>query len=264
MLRLLAAAPLLLGGLLPLQPGMSARWPVAGRWCVPVGDARDEGRPGPDGSPGYSLTRSIGGPSRHQGADLSNRRPGGEVRAAAHGLVVAAGEGRPGNGYGVHVVIAHRLPDGGLVYSVYAHLAPGSVLVHGGDAVRMGAVIGRVGMTGDARSPHLHFEVRVPRVPSERWEPGSSIRTTTRRARCAGTRGNGCWPRPLRRLPARGHLRPGSRATSTPGRPASRRGRWRGRRLPRTWRAPGSQACALPAAPWMRTAAAGICTCTWG
>lgn len=170
MLRTLVAAPLLLAGLLPVSPEMMAHWPVAGRWVCPVGDPRDVGLAGPDEDPGYSISRSVGGPSRHQGADLSNRREGGEVRAAAHGLVVAAGARRPGNGYGIHVVIAHRLPDGDLVYTVYAHLAPGSVQVRPGDTVLLGSSVGRVGMTGDARSPHLHFEVRLPRVPSERWE----------------------------------------------------------------------------------------------
>src|SRR5438093_5952907 len=101
----LAAAPLLLAGVLPVSPEALARWPVAGCWICPVGDHRDFARPGSDGDPAYSMTRSIGGPSHHRGADLSNRRGGGEVRASAHGLVVAAEDRGPANGYGFHVVV---------------------------------------------------------------------------------------------------------------------------------------------------------------
>jgi murein DD-endopeptidase MepM/ murein hydrolase activator NlpD len=39
------------------------------------------------------------------------------------------------------------------------HLQPGSVLVKTGDSVRRGQVLGRIGASGDAREPHLHFEV---------------------------------------------------------------------------------------------------------
>src|SRR5439155_10770086 len=45
----LAAAPLLLGGLLPLDDGAARHWCVAGRWVLPVGDPSALGRPGPHG-----------------------------------------------------------------------------------------------------------------------------------------------------------------------------------------------------------------------
>jgi hypothetical protein len=171
----LAIAPLLLGGLLPMHPGISERWCIAGRWIFPVGDPRALGRVGPNGEPPFQVTRNVlSRPGeRHAGADLSNRTSGDTVRAAAHGIVVAAKDA--GNGYGLHVVLAHRQPDGTLLLTVYAHLAPGSVRVSPGESVPMGAALGRVGRTGDATSPHLHFELRRPAVWGERWEKAERL-----------------------------------------------------------------------------------------
>src|SRR5262245_30102671 len=145
------------------------RWPPASLWRLPVGDARDLSQAGAQ-EPAYITTRNVGGSSRHQGADLSNRQGGGEVRAAADGIVVFAGRRVPDHGYGEHVVLAHRLPQGGLVYTVYAHLAEGTLAVSAGALVHSGERLGRVGRTGVATSPHLHFEVRLAGDPQERWE----------------------------------------------------------------------------------------------
>ena len=168
------AATALLGGVLMESPDLPTRWAIAGRWQFPVGDPRDFTSSAPD-DPAYAMTRNIGGPSRHLGADLSNRRPGGTVRAAAHGVVLLARDVDPGNGYGLHVVLAHRLPGGEMVYSVYAHLARGTIAVRPGSRVSMGDVLGRVGATGVATSPHLHFEIRIPRNWGERWEKGEPV-----------------------------------------------------------------------------------------
>jgi len=168
------AAPLLLAGLLPLSPDLSSRWGWSGTWLVPVGDPYMIPAPGPDGGTEYRIIRGVSGPSGtdrgHQGADLSNGNGGGEVRAAGNGLVVQVGGKGWNHGYGRHVVVAHQLAGGDLVYSVYAHLAPGSVTVHKGELVSAGRVLGKVGMTGRATSPHLHFEVRRPGDPYARWE----------------------------------------------------------------------------------------------
>jgi murein DD-endopeptidase MepM/ murein hydrolase activator NlpD len=88
----------------------------------------------------------------HAGIDLV-APIGAGVAAAASGRVAWAGYRR--GGWGLLVTIAHR--DG--VRTMYAHLS--SVAVRLGQRVETGARVGRVGATGDATGPHLHFEVRV-------------------------------------------------------------------------------------------------------
>jgi murein DD-endopeptidase MepM/ murein hydrolase activator NlpD len=44
-------------------------------------------------------------------------------------------------------------------FAQYVHLQPGSVQVRAGDRVKQGQLLGRVGNSGDARWPHLHFQV---------------------------------------------------------------------------------------------------------
>ena len=171
---LAVAAPLLLAGLFPLRPDLSERWGWSGSWLHPVGDPYAIADASPDSLGGYRVVRGVsertGKASAHQGVDLSNGRGGGPVRAAGNGLVVEVGGKGWNRGYGRHVVLAHRLTDGSLVYSLYAHLAPQSVTVHRGQFVCAGWVIGRVGMSGRATSPHLHFEVRTAPDPEARWE----------------------------------------------------------------------------------------------
>lgn len=88
-------------------------------------------------------------PELHRGVDLAVPT-GTEVRSMAAGRVRFAGNM---SGYGNVVWIDH----GGDVMTVYAHL---SVLrVRAGEAVGGRAVIGLSGATGNATSPHLHFEV---------------------------------------------------------------------------------------------------------
>lgn len=43
--------------------------------------------------------------------------------------------------------------------SLYAHLQPGSVRVREGDSVAAGALLGRLGSSGNSTEPHLHFHV---------------------------------------------------------------------------------------------------------
>ncbi len=166
--------PLLLGGVLSLDDPAMSRWGPAGAWQLPVGDPRELGQPRFPGEPAFHMTRGVERSRRgrvtHQGADLADGRGRDTVFAAASGLVVLVRNRPNGNGYGGHVVLAHRLEDDRLAYTVYAHLARGSAFVHAGEVVCAGDPLGLVGRTGRATTPHLHFEVRLPRSPDERWE----------------------------------------------------------------------------------------------
>ncbi len=56
---------------------------------------------------------------------------------------------------GNHVVL--DLGDG--VFAFYAHMIKGSVVVHQGDHVTRGQVLGKLGNTGNTSAPHLHFHL---------------------------------------------------------------------------------------------------------
>jgi hypothetical protein len=88
----------------------------------------------------------------HPGIDLP-AAPRTPVGAAAAGRVIFAGYAP--SGYGNLVEIAH----GAGVVSMYAHLSAVSVGV--GQSVGTGTRVGRVGSSGEATGPHLHFEVRL-------------------------------------------------------------------------------------------------------
>lgn len=91
----------------------------------------------------------------HTGCDFG-ASTGTPISAVASGTVVFAGTMR---GYGNVVVVDH----GGGISTLYAHC---SVLeVREGVAVTQGQMIARVGATGLATGPHLHFEVRKNGVP---------------------------------------------------------------------------------------------------
>lgn len=167
-----AAAPLLLAGVLPTPDGAFERWCWSGAFAYPVGDPYRLAVAAAPGTPPFRITRGYSQPQgkrRHEGADFSNGRGGDLVRAAAHGLVVLA-EPRDTADFGSRVVIAHRLPDGTLAYTVYAHLQPGSAQVRAGERVWLAQPIGRVGHSGNASGDHLHFELRRPQDLEARWE----------------------------------------------------------------------------------------------
>jgi murein DD-endopeptidase MepM/ murein hydrolase activator NlpD len=99
---------------------------------------------------------------RNDGVDIA-APDGSEVRAAATGQVVYAGDKVPG--FGNLVLIKHAA---GWV-SAYAHL--GSVSVHMQQTVYQGDPVGTVGMTGGVSQPQLHFEIRYAANPSDKANP---------------------------------------------------------------------------------------------
>jgi len=92
----------------------------------------------------------------HRGLDISPSY-GTPVVAADGGVVRSAQYFR--YGYGFHVIVDH----GNGYSSMYAHLS--EILVSPGQRVGRGELVGRVGVTGYATGPHLHFEVYQSGVP---------------------------------------------------------------------------------------------------
>jgi Peptidase family M23 len=95
---------------------------------------------------------------------------GKDVFAVADGLVVTAKDGFPENVPGHNAAFHPAMPGeatgnaitldlGGGQFASYFHLQPGSLRVKVGDRVRRGQVLARIGDSGDAREPHLHFEI---------------------------------------------------------------------------------------------------------
>lgn len=118
-------------GSTPSTPGSLFDWPVQGRMIGSFGLSEAGKR-----NDGVNIAAPVGTP----------------VRAAADGEVVYRGSEL--EGYGNLLLIKH---DDGFV-TAYAH--NDTMLVKKGDRVRKGQVIAKVGQTGSASEPQLHFEVR--------------------------------------------------------------------------------------------------------
>ncbi len=91
------------------------------------------------------------GPGFHAGLDFP-AATGTPVTAAAPGRVLFAGFD---DGWGLTVVLDH----GNGIHTRYAHLSRAAVSP--GATLAAGGLVGRVGATGRATGPHLHFEVTV-------------------------------------------------------------------------------------------------------
>jgi murein DD-endopeptidase MepM/ murein hydrolase activator NlpD len=92
--------------------------------------------------------------SFHKGIDFG-ADSGSPIRAIGDGIVVGTGYQSSESGYGLITIIEH----GNGFYSAYAHQS--SMVVHEGDQVTAGELIGYVGSTGHVTGPHLHFEIRT-------------------------------------------------------------------------------------------------------
>ncbi len=122
---------------------------------------------------------------------------GKDVLAVADGRVVTARDGLPenipGHGDAFHPAVPITLETvagntitldlGGGQFAYYMHLQPGSLRVKAGDRVRRGQVLAHVGASGDAREPHLHFEVTT----SSKLLAGEGVPYVIDRYRCKST-----------------------------------------------------------------------------
>jgi murein DD-endopeptidase MepM/ murein hydrolase activator NlpD len=130
---------------------------LAGLWDKTAAEPYWRGTflPPADGSPGsaFGLRRFFNGEPRSPHAGIDFRAPkGAPVRASNRGRVVLARElFFTGN----TVVIDH----GCGLFTLYVHLSEFGV--HRRESVDRGQEIGKVGMTGRATGPHLHFAVRL-------------------------------------------------------------------------------------------------------
>jgi murein DD-endopeptidase MepM/ murein hydrolase activator NlpD len=95
----------------------------------------------------------------HAGTDIA-AAGGSPIRAAADGRVIQAGWN---GGYGNYTCISHGRLQGHGFSTCYGHQS--AILVHVGERVSRGEVIGRVGTTGASTGYHLHFETRFDGVP---------------------------------------------------------------------------------------------------
>lgn len=122
---------------------------------------------------------------------------GKAVLAVADGRVATARDGLPenvpGHGDAFHPAVPITLETvagntitldlGGGQFAYYMHLQPGSLRVKAEDRVRRGQVLARIGASGDAREPHLHFEVTT----SPELVAGEGVPYLIDRYRCKST-----------------------------------------------------------------------------
>lgn len=100
---------------------------------------------------GYRVHPIFGVRKMHTGVDIANQT-GTPVKAAGDGKVIETGRER---GYGNMILIDHGKGRA----TLYGHLS--EIDCKAGQLVKAGDVIGKVGSTGFATGPHLHFEVRI-------------------------------------------------------------------------------------------------------
>ncbi len=92
------------------------------------------------------------GAAMHPGIDLAGAY-GTPIYATADGTVLRAGWNN--GGYGNLVEIDH----GRGITTRYGHMS--AILVHDGDHITRGQLVGRMGSTGRSTGNHLHYEVRI-------------------------------------------------------------------------------------------------------
>jgi len=96
----------------------------------------------------------------HSGIDIGGPNGGG-IKASNDGKVIYSGWY---GGYGKVVILDHGIVNGQPITTLYGHMS--AILVHNGQMVKKGQVVGREGSTGYSTGPHCHFEVRVNGKPT--------------------------------------------------------------------------------------------------
>ena len=99
---------------------------------------------------GYRIHPNTNTKKFHAGLDIRAKH-GNSVYAAFDGIVIEVK--KSSKGYGNTIRILH---ENGLE-SLYAHLS--AFLVKTGDVICKGKIIGKIGTSGNATGPHLHFEI---------------------------------------------------------------------------------------------------------
>ena len=113
-------------------------WPVRGRVSGLFGSQRIY-----NGTPG----------SYHSGTDIATGASGTPFAAPADGVVILAAAS-PFTLEGNLLMIDHGMG----LNSAFLHCS--QILVRPGEAVKQGQIIGRIGMTGRATGPHLHWSIK--------------------------------------------------------------------------------------------------------
>lgn len=145
--------------------------PITGRWAPRSSNVFHAGRD----------RNRYGNPTRWHSGNDGETLEGAPVVAVIGGKVIYSSISKPGfrnSGYGANVVI---LGDDGIIYRYATHR---DVVLHRGDSVEQGGLVGHAGRIGRA-GPHLHFEIVRPgsRAYREMVDPkynGRFIDTHTR------------------------------------------------------------------------------------
>ena len=99
----------------------------------------------------------VGVVKKHTGIDLVGTK-------GSHALCVKDGEvtwaGWKG-AYGNCVEVQHKKENGEIFYTFYAHMRDNSIVVHKGQLVKEGQILGTQGSTGNSTGDHVHFEIRL-------------------------------------------------------------------------------------------------------
>ncbi len=102
------------------------------------------------------------GGRHHEGIDIPAPK-GTSVRATAAGTIAKLFKSSRGG-----ITVYQFDPSGRLVF-YYAHLDGYAAGLKAGDAVRQGQLLGYVGATGNATTPHLHFEIQHANAKKQWW-----------------------------------------------------------------------------------------------